>query len=422
MFSFAAVLIASLLVGLPIFIALIIPSVGILNILLDMPAWIISQRFLAGMNKYTLLCVPFFVLAANVMAQGEIGRRLINLARCLIGHVYGGMALTAILACTIVGAISGAGAAGIMTVGPLMLKELEREGYNKKFAVGLITSVSDVAMLIPPSIIFIIYALVTNQSIARLFLAGMGGGLVFAFVFAAYSYIYARRHKVALRERASFKELVVSIKESSWALGLPIIILGGIYSGMFSPTEAAGAAAVYSIVIEMVVYKTIDFKKLFNISVKTAGNVAMIYVLLGAGLLLAYAMTLSKLPLVVMQFLGGTSPLFFLLVVNLAFLAIGCFVGPGSAIVILMPLFMPAAQALGVDPMHLAVVVVTNLALGMDTPPFGIDLFVASGVLGVEFSFVVKSVLPFMIANFTALAIVTLFPIISTWLPNLIMG
>ncbi|MCB2190450.1 MAG: TRAP transporter large permease [Deltaproteobacteria bacterium] len=422
MFSFAAILIGCLLVGLPIFIALIIPSMGILNFSLDMPAWIVPQRVLAGMNKYTLLCVPFFVLAANVMAEGEIGRRLIGLARCLVGHVYGGMALTGILACTIVGAISGAGAAGIMTVGPLMVKELEQDGYNKRFAVGLITSISDVAMLIPPSIIFIIYALVTNQSIAKLFLAGMGGGLVFASVFVVYSYVYARRHKVALRDRASLRELGASIKESSWALGLPVIILGGIYSGIFSPTEAAGAAAVYAIVIEMVVYKTLNLKGLFNISVKTAGNVAMIYVLLGAGLLLAYAMTLSKLPLVVLQFLGGTSPLAFLVVVNLAFLAIGCFVGPGSAIVILMPLFMPTAQALGVDPMHLAVVVVTNLAIGMDTPPFGIDLFVSSGVLKVEYSFVVRAIVPFMIANFTALIIITLFPFISTWLPSLIMG
>jgi len=410
-----------LIIGFPIFLALIIPSAGFLISGLNLPIMMIPQRVINGMNKYTLLCIPFFILAATVMGKGKLGDKLLALSRSFIGHVYGGLALTCIGACTIIGAISGAGTAGIITVGPMIVKDMVENGYPKSFALGLITTVSVVAMLIPPSIAFVIYSMVTGTSIARLFLSGIGAGLAFAFVFAAYAYIYARWHKIPLAKRPSLKELFASIYDSLWALGLPVIILGGMYSGLFSPTEAAAASAVYAVVVEMFVYREMNLKDLFNICITTGTTVAMIYVLLGAGSLLAYAMTIAKIPLALQGVFAGASYFTVLIVINIAFLIAGCFVGPGSCIVILMPLFLPIAQSVGIDLIHLGAIVVTNVAIGMFTPPFGLDLFVSCGIFKVEFSYLSKCVFPFILLSLLALAIVTYIPPISLWLPGILM-
>ena len=245
--------------------------------------------------------------------------------------------------------------------------------------------------------------------------------VTFAFVFAAYSYLYAWRKQIPLAKRPSLRELVASIYDSLWALGLPVIILGGMYSGLFSPTEAAAASAVYAIVVEMFVYREMSLKDLYNICIDTGTTVAMIYVLLGAGSLLAYSMTIAKIPLALQAYLGGASQFTVLVVINIAFLIAGCFVGPGSCIVILMPLFLPIAQAMGIDLIHLGAIVVTNVAIGMFTPPFGLDLFVSCGVFKVEFSYLSKCVFPFILLSLLALALVTYIPIISLWLPNALM-
>jgi len=278
-----------------------------------------------------------------------------------------------------------------------------------------------VAMLIPPSIAFVIYSMVTGTSIARLFLSGIGAGIAFAFVFAAYAYIYAKWHKIPLARRPSLKELFASIYDSLWALGLPVIILGGMYSGLFSPTEAAAASAVYAVMVEMFVYREMNLKDLFNTCITTGTTVAMIYVLLGAGSLLAYAMTIAKIPLALQGLFAGASYFTILIVINIAFLIAGCFVGPGSCIVILMPLFLPIAQSVGIDLIHLGAIVVTNVAIGMFTPPFGLDLFVSCGIFKVEFSYLSRCVFPFILLSLLALAIVTYIPAISLWLPGILM-
>lgn len=419
--AFLIGLLACLIIGFPVFLALIMPSAGFLVSGLDLPIMMVPQRVINGMNKYTLLCIPFFILAATVMGKGKLGDKLLALSRSIVGHIYGGLALTCIGACTIIGAISGAGTAGIITVGPMIVRDMVENGYPKSFALGLITTVSVVAMLIPPSIAFVIYSMVTGTSIARLFLSGIGAGLTFAFVFAAYGYLYAWHKKIPLAKRPSLRELFASLYDSLWALGLPVIILGGMYSGLFSPTEAAAASAVYAIIVEMFVYREMSLKDLYNICINTGTTVAMIYVLLGAGSLLAYAMTIAKIPLALQTFLGGASQFAVLIVINIAFLIGGCFVGPGSCIVILMPLFLPIAQKVGIDLIHLGAIVVTNVAIGMFTPPFGLDLFVSCGVFKVEFSYLSKCVFPFILLSLFALALVTYLPPISMWLPNVLM-
>ncbi|HSR12160.1 MAG TPA: TRAP transporter large permease [Thermodesulfobacteriota bacterium] len=419
--AFLLALFLSLFIGFPIFLALIIPSAGFLVSGLGLPPMMVAQRVINGMSKYTLLCIPFFILAATVMGKGKLGDKLLALSRSLVGHIYGGLALTCVGACTIIGAISGAGTAGIITVGPMIVRDMVENGYPKSFALGLITTVSVVAMLIPPSIAFVIYSMVTGTSIARLFLSGVGAGVTFALVFAVYSYIYARRRRIPLAKRPSLRELAASFYDSLWALGLPVIILGGMYSGLFSPTEAAAASAVYAIFVEMFVYREMGLAELYRTCIDTGTTVAMIYVLLGAGSLLAYAMTIAKIPLALQAYLGAASQFTVLVVINIAFLIAGCFVGPGSCIVILMPLFLPIAQAVGIDLIHLGAIVVTNVAIGMFTPPFGLDLFVSCGVFKVEFSYLTRCVLPFILLSLFALALVTYIPAISLWLPNILM-
>lgn len=418
---FIITLFACLLLGFPIFISLIMSSSYYLLSNLNLPAWMTVQPVIAGMNKYSLLCIPFFVLAATIMGKGKIGEKLLNLSRCLVGHFYGGIALTGIFTCTLVGAMSGAATAGILIVGPLIYKEMTDNGYGKAFSAGLITSASAVAILIPPSITFVIYAINTNTSIARLFLSGIGAGLLYSAVFGGYSYVYARRRKLPLSKRPTFKEILTSIKDSLWAIGLPVVVLGGIYSGLFSPTEAAGVSAIYAIIVEMFIYKDINLKGLYKAAVASAKTVAIIYILLGAGKMLAYTMTIAKIPDVLMGLLGSTSLYPVLGIINITFLIAGMFVGPGSAIVVLTPLFLPLALRVGINPIHLGTIIITNLAIGMFTAPFGLNLFVACGVLKIEFSALAKAMVPFILLSLITLVVVSLVPALSLWLPHVLM-
>jgi len=418
--AFIILLFASLLVGLPIFIAMMFPCAVYLSSL-NIADYMTVQSFVGGMNKYTMLCVPFFILAANVMGKGAIGPKLLKFCRGLVGHMYGGIALTAIVCCVIVGAISGAAAAGILIIGAMIYKEMLDNGYDENFASGLITSVSAVGSLIPPSIVFVLYAMNTNTSVLKLFTAGVCSGVLWAIIFAIYSAIYAKRKKLPLSKRISGKEFLLSLKDSAWALGLPVVILGGMYSGLFSPTEAAAASAVYAIFVEMVVYKDVNFKQLLEICIDAAKTCAAIFVLLGAGQALAYTLTISKIPMVIQNALGGLSQVGVLLLINVIFLIAGMFVGPGSAIVVLIPMFFPLAQAVGIDPIHLGNIVTVNLAIGMFTPPFGINLFTSIKVFKMGFQDIVKGCTPFIVLAFIVLALITFIPELSTWLPDLIV-
>jgi len=406
--------------GIPIFIAMLLPSAYYLVEELGMQGFLIAQSYVGGLNKYTLLCVPFFTLAASIMGRGEIGPRLLKLAKNLVGHMYGGFALATIVTCTIIGAISGASVAGILIIGALVFKEMQANNYGRDFSAGLITSTSAVGMLIPPSICFVIYAMNTNTSVMKLFLAGVGSGLTWGIVFGLYSYIYARIKKIPRTPRPTLKSILVSIKEAGWSLGLPVIIIGGMYSGLFSPTEAAAVSAGYALLVEMLVYKDMKFKDFLEMLADCAKTCATVYILLAAGQVLAYTMTLAKIPQLMAGLLGATSPIVVLLIINLMFLIAGMFMGAGSAIVIIIPMVFTLAMNAGIDPIHLGNIVTTNLAIGMSTPPFGQNLFVSCKALNMEFTEVVKSIMPFILLSLVVLALVTFIPEISLYLPNLL--
>lgn len=413
-------LLAILAVGIPIFIALVLPSMYYLVEVLGMQGFLIVQSYVGGMNKYTLLCVPFFTLAASVMGKGEIGPRLLKLAKNLVGHMYGGFALATIVTCAFIGSISGASVAGILIIGALVYKEMCANGYGKEFSAGLITSTSAVGMLIPPSICFVIYAMNTDTSVLKLFLSGVGSGLTWAIVFGIYSYFYARAKKIPRVPRPTLKDILISIKEAGWALGLPFIIIGGMYSGLFSPTEAAAISAGYGIIVEMYVYKDLSFKELMEIITDCAKTCATVYILLASGQVLAYTMTLAKIPGLMAGLLGSTSKVGVLLIINLLFLIAGMFMGAGACIVIIIPMVFHLAMSVGIDPIHLGNIITTNLAIGMSTAPFGQNLFVSCRVLNMEFTDVVKAVFPFIILSLLVLILVTFIPAISLYLPSLL--
>ena len=400
---------------------MMIPSTYYLVNVLHMQPLLAVSSFTSGLNKFSTLCLPFFILAASVMGKGEIGGRLLKFCRSLVGHMYGGIGMTAIVCCVIIGAISGASTAGILIIGALIFQEMVDNGYPRGFSAGLISTVSSVGMLIPPGIAFVVYAMNTNTSVLKLFMAGLGSGITMAAAFMIYTYIFARRHDVPRQERISFRQFLVALREALWALGLPIIIIGTMYTGICTPTEAAALSAVYAIFVEMVIYKDVDFKMLMQICADCAKTVCTIYILLAAGQLLGYVMTLAKIPQLMEALLGSTSKLMILLVINIMFLFAGMFMGAGSAIVIIMPMVLQLALKAGIDPVFLGNVVVTNLAIGMSTPPFGLNLFVSTKVMKMSFVELVKASFPFILLTLGILAIITLVPEISLFLPRLLV-
>ena len=409
-----------LLLSAPIFVGMMIPSFAYLIGTMGMPAFSGVQQFIGGLNKFNTLCVPFFTLASTIMGRGVIGPRLVKFSRSLVGHLPGGSALTTILCCVIIGAISGAAYSGIFIIGALMYEELRRSGYDENFSTGLIITASPIGMLIPPSIMFVVYAMNTDTSILKLFLSGAVSGIITAIVYGTYSIFHAKKLGLKPAKRATAKEILQATIDAKWALGLPVIMIGGMYSGIFSPTEAAGASAIYAIFVEMAVYKGMKFKELFQIVIEAAKTSASIYLLLGAGQLLGYAMTLAKLPEAFGELFNFSSPILVLIMINVIFLIAGCFVNGSSAIVVLVPLVMSLAERAGIDMVHLGNILVVNLSIGMYTPPFGLCLFVGSKTLKVSFSKCVRGVLPFMLLSLLVLAIITAFPILSTGLPALL--
>ncbi len=417
------VLFLFLLLGFPIFFTLIISSTaGLLRFYSNIDPAIVAQRFVMGIDKFSLMAIPFFIFAAEVMAGGEIGKKLINLTKTLVGHLRGGFAIAVILACLIFGAISGAGSAAVVAIGALVYKPLIESGYKDKFALGVILSSSTLAMLIPPSIAYVLYATVTGASIGVLFMSGLQAGAVVGLIFMAYSFVYAKRHDLPLEPKATFKEALEAFRTAIWALGLPAVIIFGIYGGVFTVTEAAAVAAVYAIFVEIVIYRSIDLKEFIKISVNSGKMIAMLMVLIGAGSVLSWVMTTAQVPQTLANLIGDSPKIVVLLIINAIFLIAGMVIDPNSAVIVLTPLIYPASQAVGIDPVHLATIIILNLAIGMLTPPFGLNIFIGAAVLKTSYETTVSSLIPFIIISVAVLLIITYIPALSLWLPRVLLG
>ncbi len=410
-----------LVVSTPIFVSLLLPAIaGFTFSGLGMPPIAVVQHGVQGIAMPALLAVPLFMFAADVIARGEIADRLVDLADSLVGHIPGGIAIATIVTMTVFGAISGVGVAAIVSIGPIAYPVLLRKGYSKSFALGLILSGSTLAMLIPPSVAVILYGLQANQSIAKTFLSALGAGLIFAALMILYSVWYVLRKGLGRDDRFSARRLAEALRRSVLALLFPVIILGGIYSGITTVTEAAAMAVAYAVIVEVFIYRRLTRKELFQVARQSSGVIAMVMILIVGGSLLTWFLTLEQIPQAIAKSPMLNDPIMVLAVINVVFLIAGMFVDVNSAIIVLTPLVFPAAASAGVDPIHLGAILTMNLAIGMISPPFGMNLFVGMATFRVGYGDVLKGILPFIMLQLIALVMVTYWPAATLWLPSLV--
>ncbi len=413
-----------LALGFEMFLVLGLPALAIKAAFYDrLPDIVLVQRMVGGVNHTTLLAIPFFIFAAEIMARGQIAARLVALVRALTGHLRGGAGHAAIGGAMAFGSVSGSAPATVAALGRMLFPELRRAGFSDRFSLGLIVASAETALLIPPSITLIIYGWITGVSVAALFAGGLSIGITLGLAFSALVAWRARADGLGREARASGAERLAALRAAGWALGMPGIILGGIYSGLFTPTEAAAVSVVYALVVEMGVYRNLDLKGLFRVTEAAALSTSVIFVLLAMGAMLSYFITLAQAPQAIAAFLQAidAGPIEFLLIVNICFLVAGMFIDPNSALLILVPPLFPVATALGVDPVHFGMIVTLNICIGMITPPFGLDIFVASSTLNRPVVVIISGVWPFVAVNIAVLLLVTYVPAVSLFIPNLLM-
>ena len=410
--------VALLLLGMPIFIILLATSAVVLLLFMNVPLTQVHQVIFGSIDKFALLAVPFFLFAGELMGRGGISARIINWVMSMLGWMRGSLPLTAVGTCTIFGAISGSSPATVAAVGRLLYPALREKGYDERFSTGLLTSSGAIAVVIPPSITMILYGAAAEQSVALLFVAGILPGLLMALLMAAYIYFFAASR--GIREGAPFKfaEFVRATKNGAWSLGTPLIILGGIYAGIFSPTEAAGIACVYAILVTRFIHRDVSWRGLWEVSVYSMYLTAQVLIIVAAAGVFSWLLTVSGIPQAATTAIQAmqVGPWAFLLVTNILLLIVGCLLDPGSAILVLTPLLAPIAKAVGVDLIHFGVIMTANHAIDMFTPPFGLNIFVAQALFRTPLSVIYPGLLPFILINIIALAFITYVPELSLFL------
>jgi C4-dicarboxylate transporter, DctM subunit len=389
----------------------------------DMPHVVLVQKMVAGIDHSILLAIPFFIFAAELMSEGRIAELLSRATNACFRRVRGGAGYGAIAACMAFGSVCGSAPATVAALGRLMYPQLRAAGFRESFILGLLVSAAETALLIPPSITLIIYGWLTGTSISRLFAAGLVVGIVLGVAFGVAVLIEVWRQDDAPREARSAAAGEV-VQGTVWALGMPIVILGGIYSGLVTATEAAAVSVLYAVFVEAAVFRELTVRKILMIAQRSAVLTAVIFILLAGGSAISFFVTLARVPesIIALMTAINAGPHLFLLVVNIVLLIAGMFIDPGTAILILIPALFPVAVSMAVDPVHFGLVVCVTACTGMITPPFGLDLFVASSTLNKPVVEITRGVSPFIVVNIVVLVIVTYVPSIATFLPNLLFG
>ncbi len=419
-----SVLFICILIGVPIAVSLGLSSlVAILLFGKDSLASL-SLKLFDTSEHYTLMAIPFFILGGALMSTGGVAKRLVRFAVACVGHIRGGLAISAVLACTFFAAVSGSSPATVVAVGSIMIAGMVSAGYTKEFAAGVMCNAGTLGILMPPSIVMVVYCAVTEQSVGRLFLAGIIPALLLASSLMLAIYIRARMIGLPAQPKASTKELIDSAKDAIWGFLLLFIIMGGIYGGVFTPTEAAAVAAVYAVLVSLFIYKDITFKNLPHVFIDASKTTVMLMFIIANAILFAHILTTERIPQLITEQITSMdlSPIVFLIIVNLILLVAGNFMEPTAILLILAPIFFPIAVALGIDPIHLGIIMVVNMEIGMITPPVGLNLFVTSGITGMSLLSVVKAAFPWLSVLLVFLVVITYFPKISTILPDMIMG
>ena len=411
-----------LLIGAPIAVCLGVSSVlamlvqgagrPIVTIMSSLP-----QLFAASTSKFVLLAIPFFILAGNIMEKAQISKKLIRLAEACVGHTKGGLAIVCVIVACFFAAISGSGPATVAALGLVLIPGMIRSGYSPAFSAALMGCAGAIGVIIPPSITFVVYGSIADTSIGSLFIAGVVPGLLMGAALIVAALLVGRKMDLKSLPKASGKERWDAFKDAFWGLLMPVIILGGIYGGIFTPTEAAAVAVVYGLVVGIFIYKTIRVKELFAILIDSASTTATVMFITASASLFAYVLTRARLDVAIsngLVNLSGGSTFIFFMIVNVILLIAGCFLDSTSALYIFTPLFVPVAQALGIDMIHLGVVMIVNLAIGLFTPPVGVNLYVACGVAKVDLKQISRAVVPLLIAALIVLLIITYIPFLST--------
>ncbi|KRS14439.1 C4-dicarboxylate ABC transporter permease [Roseovarius atlanticus] len=418
-----SIMVVLLLLGFPMMIPLIVAAfVGFYTMFGGFGQLeTMIQQIMAGIRPASLIAVPMFIFAADIMTRGQSANRLIDLVMAFVGHLKGGLAVSTAAACTMFGAVSGSTQATVVAVGSPLRPRMQKAGYNDSFILALIVNASDIAFLIPPSIGMIIYGVVSNTSIAELFIAGIGPGLLILFLFSVYAWIYAVRHNVPTEPKYSWGERFNAARKALWPLGFPVIIIGGIYGGIFSPTEAAAACVLYALVLEVIIFREMDLKGVYETAKSTGLITAVVFILVGVGAAFSWVISFAQIPQEILGSIGidEMGQIGVLFVISIAFF-VGCmFVDPIVVILVLVPIFAPVVDSVGLDPVLVGTIITLQVAIGSATPPFGCDIFTAIAVFKRPYMEVIRGTPPFIFILLSVAVLLIFFPQIALFLRDL---
>ena len=418
-----AVMVGLLMLGFPMMIPLTIGALVGFYMMFDGFGQVNTfiQQMMGGIRPAALIAVPMFILAADIMTRGQSASRLINMVMAFIGHIKGGLAVSTAASCTLFGAVSGSTQATVVAVGSPLRPRMLKAGYKDPFTLALIINSSDIAFLIPPSIGMIIYGVISGTSIGELFIAGIGPGLLILFMFSLYCIAYAYINKVPTEPKSTWKERAVSIQQALWPLGFPIIIVGGIYGGIFSPTEAAAVCVLYAVILEFVVFRSLQMTDIYRIAKSTGLITAVVFILVAVGNGFSWIISFAQIPQAVLGGLGinEAGPTGVLIAIAVAFFVACMFVDPIVVILVLTPIFAPAIASTGLDPVLVGVLITLMVAIGSATPPFGCDIFTAIAIFKRPYWEVIRGTPPFVFMLVLAAALIIMFPQIALFLRDL---
>ena len=413
---------ALMLTGMPVSISLGLTVLSFLFFLTHVPVEAVALKLFTGIEKFEIMAIPFFILAGNFLTHGGVARRMLRFASTMVGHLHGGLGLAGVLACALFAAVSGSSPATVVAIGSILLPAMVKGGFPPRFGAGVITTSGALGILIPPSIVMVMYSVSTNTSVGALFIAGIIPGIVLATMLGLTTWYLARKNNYPRQPKASWAERLKAFRESVWGLLLIVIVMGGIYSGMFTPTEAAAMSAVWAFVAAVFIYKDLRLKDVPRVLLASANMSAMLLYIITNAVLFSFLMTHENIPQLMADAMIGTGVgvIGFLLIANVLLLAAGNFMEPSSIVLILAPILFPIAIKLGIDPVHFGILMVVNMEVGMCHPPVGLNLYVASGITRMGITDLTVAVWPWLLTMLVFLVIVTYWPPLSTWLPKVL--
>jgi len=415
-------LVVLMLTGMPISIALGLTVLAFLFTMTTIPIEIVAQRLFTGLDSFSIMAIPFFILTGTLLTQGGVAQRMIRFGTALVGHLHGGLAMAGIFACAMFAAVSGSSVATVAAIGSILIPEMERAGYPKRFGVGAIGTAGALGVLIPPSIVMVIFSVSTNTSVGRMFVAGVVPGFLLAGLLMGITWIIARRNRYPRMPRCTLAETWNAFREAAWGLLLIVIVIGGIYGGLFTPTEAAAVSAVYAFVVVVFIYRALRLRDLPKVLIAGANLSAMLLYIITNAVLFSFLLTSENIPQAMAQWIidQHLATWTFLLACNLMLLIAGNFMDPSSVVLLLAPLLFPVAIRLGIDPIHFGVMMMINMEVGLLHPPVGLNLYVASGISKMGLTETTRAFAPWLVVMVLYLLLVTYVPAVSLWLPDLV--